>query len=111
MVIEEKGTRNNKGWMILLAVFLWAFTAILGLMEFSVVRGMVLRIYATFWRVDLVAPALSAFTIMFLAIIWIGFVIGGAEYHSRNFGTPKSWKLFARTIAAEVSILLLALYI
>lgn len=103
--------QNNKGWPILLAVFLWAFTAILGLVEFSVVRVMVLRIYATFWRVDLVAPALSAFTIMFLAIMWIGLVIGGGEYHFRNFGTPKSWKLFARTIAVEISILVLALYV
>lgn len=111
MAIEENGMHNNKGWMILPVVFLWFFTAIIGLVEFSVVRVMVLRIYARFWRVDLVAPALSAFTIMFLAIIWIALVIGGAEYHFRNFGAPKSWKLFARTIAVEVSILVLALFV
>jgi len=118
MVIEEKGMRNKKRWVILMAVFLWAFTAIVGIQEFVIVRGIVIRIYASFWgdhglsgAGSLMGDSLSIFIIWILGIVWIGFVIGGTEFHYRNFGDPKSWMLFARTIAAEVSILVLALYI
>jgi hypothetical protein len=117
MAIEEEGTRKNKG-LILLAVILWAFTAIVGLQEFVIIRDGVIRIYAAFWgdygisgADSIMADALSTFIIWPLGIVWIGFVIGGTEFHFRNFGSPKSWKLFAQTIAAEVSVLVLALYI
>lgn len=46
-------------------------------------------------------------------LVWcLGFValvvmIGTTEYHFKHVGEPKSWRLFAWTIAVEVSIILL----
>lgn len=118
MTTEEKGMRNKNVWMIVLAVFLWAFTAIVGLQEFVIIREGIIRIYAAFWgdvgisgTDSIMVDALSTFIIWPLGIVWIGLIIGGTEFHFRNFGDPKSWMLFARTIAAEVSVLVLALYI
>jgi hypothetical protein len=48
---------------------------------------------------------------MILAVAWIGVAIGGAEYHYKRVGQPSSWKLFSRTLAVEISILVLALFV
>jgi hypothetical protein len=46
-------------------------------------------------------------------LVWcLGFVglvvmIGTTEYHFKHVGQPKSWRLFAWTLAVEISILLL----
>ncbi len=57
------------------------------------------------------ALALRTFLVFPLAILWLAMVVGGGEYHYKSFGQPRSWRLFARTIAVEVSIFALALFI
>jgi hypothetical protein len=46
-----------------------------------------------------------------MGVVCVGIIIGGGEYHLRNFGQPQSWKFFGWTISAELSILLLALFV
>ncbi len=46
-----------------------------------------------------------------LVILAIAVLIGGAEYHYKHLGQPQSWKVFSWTLALELSILVLALFI
>lgn len=45
-----------------------------------------------------------------LLFLTIPYVVGWS-FHVRHFDTPKSWKLFRRTLAVELSILVLALFV
>ena len=94
-----------------LAFVLWAATAALGLFEIVVVREMLLRICACLGSDYLEALNLGNWAVFVLAILWLALVVGGAEYHYRRFGQRSSWKLFGWTIAVEVLILVLALFI
>jgi len=115
---EEKTRQMGKIGSGVLALILWAATAALGLFEIWVVRKMALRVFARFF-VDGSASqydywggiALGNWVVFILAVVWIGLVIGGGEYHYKYVGQPKSWRLFARTSAVELSILVLALFI
>ncbi|MCI0397716.1 MAG: hypothetical protein L0332_21805 [Chloroflexi bacterium] len=111
--------RTNRALTAVITFLLWLATAALALWEIVVIRDMFFRLYArfvggeaagfqpTYWA----GTALGIGLVMFLAVVWIAVVIGGAEYHYRHAGQPGSWKVFAWTFAAEVSILLLALFI
>jgi hypothetical protein len=52
--------------------------------------------------------SLSIFVVFISAMLWIALVIGGGEYHYRRIGQRSSWKLFGRTIAGQLSILILS---
>jgi anti-sigma factor RsiW len=80
------------------ALTLWAGTAIVGLQVIVVVRD------RSAW---VLAPALSNWALIPLSIMWIALVVGGGEYHYKRFGQNSSWKLFGWTIAAEMTILIL----
>lgn len=41
------------------------------------------------------------------AILYIGFLIGGVEYHFKNIGLPSLWKLFSTTLLGQFFILIL----
>lgn len=99
------------------AFSLWLATVILATWDFLVIRGMVLRTYVRILPVSGGSEAADVITlihiilVIILAILWIGVVIGGAEYHYKRVGRPDSWKLFSRTLAIELSILFLAAFI
>jgi len=104
--------------LVVLAVALWMLTSVVSFLEILTVRAIVLRIYAHFAmtygfyaREYLAAQALGIGTLVVMAIVCMGVAIGCGEYHLNNFGQPQSWKLFAWTIAAEVAILVLPLFI
>jgi hypothetical protein len=109
----------SKPWGLrLLAIVLWAATSALGFLEIVIVREIVLRIYVHFtgasghysigyWG----GHALGSVTVLIMGVATIALVIGGGEHHVRHFGTPKSWELFRRTIAVELSILVLAWFV
>ena len=101
-----------------LAFVLWAATAALGLLEIHIVREMFFRVYARLFADEAAygsdywgGLAVGNCLVVILAIVWIAVVIGGGEYHFKHVGKPKSWKLFGRTIAVQLSILILALFI
>jgi hypothetical protein len=99
------------------AFSLWLATVILATWDFLVIRGMVLRTYVRILPVGGGSEAAGVINlihiilVIILAILWIGVVIGGAEYHYKRVGRPDSWKLFSRTLAVELSILFLAVFI
>ncbi len=102
-----------------IAVFaLWLVTAVLGMFEILLIRDMVLRIFSRFFGDERAygadywgGVALGQIIVIVMAIVWIGLVIGAAEYHYKYYGQPRSWRLFARVIAVELAILVLAVFI
>ena len=115
---EDKTLRLGKFGAGILAFVLWIVTGALGLVEIWIARQMTLRVYARFFAEEAAlgdvywgSIALGNGLVFILAIVWIALVIGGGEYHVKYVGKPKSWRLFARTIAVQLSILVLALFI
>jgi hypothetical protein len=101
------------------ATGLWLTTVILGLLSVLASREMIMRTYLRFfpgeaWAASVGKGSLSFLNILIafpLAIVFIVIVIGGFEYHHKRLGQPQSWRLLARTLAVELSILLLAWYV
>ena len=116
--MNENDSPSKRLGLRLLAIGLWVVTSALGFWLILTVRAIVVRVYAHFAATGgLYGPAYAGgvaaqtLTTIAMAIVCIGVVIGGAEYHLNHFGKPESWRLFARTIAAELSVLVLALFI
>lgn len=116
--MEENGLRSSRTWSGALAFVLWAGTAAASLAAIPTVLDIALRVYAAFWG-DYgfygsdyrSALALRNFLVFPLALLCLAITGGGGEYHYKHFGRPRSWRLFARTIAVEVSIFVLALFV
>lgn len=104
--------------LVALTLVLWAFTSVLSFLEILTVRAIAIRMYAHFAmtygfyaRGYMGAQALGIVALMVMSIVCIGVAIGCGEYHLKHFGQPQSWKLFSRTIAAEVAVIVLASFI
>jgi hypothetical protein len=117
-MMDQVLRRLGKTGAGVLAALLWLATAALGLFEIWLVREMVLRVYARFesggpaygeayWG----GLAVGNWLVLVLGVVWIALVIGGGEYHAKHFGQRRSWRLFSRTLAVQLAILVLALFI
>ena len=118
--MDEFGNIKQKTQQNILTGVLWLITAVLGAFSFFAGRRMVMSTFSRFFSL---APAGGAQTgrdaysmmnilISFpLAFLVIAIVIGGFEYHFRRAGTEASRWMFARTLAIETGILLLALFL
>jgi len=114
----DKNTSRRKVGVGMITFILWATTAIIGLLEINIIIEMMLRVYAGLWGDYGIygsdywgAVVIRNLLVILLGLSWIALFIGGGEYHAKKMGQPKSWKLFGWTIAVELSILALALYI
>ena len=95
-----------------LAYGLWFVTAALGVLTYLAGREMIIRTYVRFFPFDPGSASLvNIIASWALAILPIAIIIGGFEYQHRNMGRPQGWVMLARTLAFEIGILLLALYI
>ena len=104
--------------LVALALALWVFTCVVGFLEILTVRAIAIRMYAHFVmtygfyaREYMGAHALGMGALVVTGIACIGVAIGCGEYHLKHFGEPQSWRLFVRTIAAEIAIFALASFI
>ncbi len=112
-----KADQNYKQYLCTLG--LWLLTAILGVLSALAARAMVIRNYLRFfpteaWAASVGKGGLSLLNILVsftLAFFVIAVIIGGFEYHHRRGGTQKSWRLIAQTLAVELALLLLPLFI
>jgi len=108
-----------KGWGLrLLAIGLWALTSVVAFLEILTVREIAMRVYAHFAVTgDLFAreywggQTVGVGAAVIMGVLCVGIIIAAGEYHMKHFGQPRSWRLFGRTIAFELSILVLALFI
>lgn len=112
MALESKTTTSAQ----LATLFLWLLTCVLSVACMLAGRELLLRNYLRFVsNPDNLAQQgytlLNILIMLPLTILVIGIIIGGAEYHRVRVGTPASWRLFSRTLAVEVAILLIAFFI
>lgn len=113
--LEEKRDPRITG----LAYGIWIVSAILSVLVFIAGREMVIRNYVRFfpgeaWKFQLGQGGISLVNVLVsfpLAMLVIAIMIGGFEYQYRNMGKPQAWQVLARTLAVELGILWLALYI
>ena len=107
-VLEPKPSPRLVG----LAYGLWFVSAALGVLTYLAGREMIIRTYVRFFPLDVESLSLVNIVVsMAMAILPIAIIIGGFEYQHRNMGKPQGWVMLARTLAVEIGILLLALYI
>ena len=91
----------------LLALVLWLVTFVLGLECIYVLREVFYLIYISMGGSIVKAESFALGLVFILAIASLVFFIGTAEYHRKRPGTRESWRLFAWTIAIEVSLIVL----
>jgi hypothetical protein len=106
-ILETKISPRAAG----LAYGLWFVSTVLAVLTYLAAREMILRNYVRFFPLGDSYPFVNLLTSIAIAILPIVIIIGGFEYQHRNMGKPQGWVMLARTIAVEIGILLLALYI
>ena len=105
-----------------IATILWLVSVVVAIYEIMVVRDLLLRLYAwmrtggqatgrafgpDYWT----SVSISNFTVLILAVLVVAVVVGTGEFHARNAGTRRSWKLFGWTFGIELLILVVAFFI
>ena len=90
-----------------LAFVLWLVTFALGLECIYISKELFILIYTALGGSAALAQQIALGLIMILALGALVFIISTAEYHRKYFGKPKSWRLFARSLAVELSIIAL----
>jgi hypothetical protein len=91
---------------------LWLGTAIIGLFDIlAIVDLTIAAVVALGGNVKEVAPIVMLATYMGGGTLYILAVIGGGDYHLKNFGRPSSWKLFSITLLVQLFIMLLPYWV
>jgi hypothetical protein len=115
--MDELEKRKVETSQAILTGVLWFITVLLSVFTFLSGRRVMLDTYSRFFpggMRTLERSSLSLLNILVslpLAFLVIAIVIGGFEYHFRRAGTDESRWMFARTLAVEFGILLLALFL
>lgn len=91
----------------ILAFILWSGTFFIGLLNILVVRDLTIAVYIFNGGSPAGASVVTILSVMIAAMVYIGIVIGGAEYHYKHIGQPGSWKLFSWTIFIQLFIMVL----
>lgn len=106
---------NHPKSLIILAVGLWLATTALSFIVIPTVIDLATKVYAAFYA-DFTfygeayygAVALRQLLVLPLGVLALVVIIGGAEYHLQHFNTEKSWRLFTRTLAIQITMVTLA---
>ena len=101
--------------LVVVAILLWITTSVLSVVLIPTVLDLVTRVYVAFWadysgdgQTYWGGVAIRQFAVLPLAVLSVGVAIGGAEFHMRHFGTPKSWWVYTHTLGIELGVLLMA---
>lgn len=104
--MAERPKAQQVGFAIL-AIFLWLVTFILGLNAMYLLLQIFYLVFGALGgsliRAERFAPGL----IFLLGLAFLIFIIATSEYHRKRVGRRESWRLFAWTIAVEISIIIL----
>jgi hypothetical protein len=100
-----------------LAALVWLATIVAGLLDVYVSQFIVIWFYTTFFIKDptqVHSMDVAAFNtiritgVLIAAVIFVIFIIATSEYHAKHFAQPSSWRLWGKTIAVELLIIILA---
>jgi hypothetical protein len=92
---------------VLVAAILWIGSAFIGLLNIIVIRDLAIMMVVALGGRAAEAGPVAILAVMGAVLLYIGVVIGGADYHYRNIGQPGSWKLFSITLLGQLFILIL----
>lgn len=104
---------NNNVLHKILVIFLWVLTSVLAGYEIFLSRRIVEVIYFLVLRSlseninmtdRLSATGLGNIASLVMAILAIVIVVGGIDYHWTHAGEPRSYKLFAWTLAFQIGV-------
>jgi len=100
-------------WTTVAIVFvLWMLSLVLGLYALYLLQETVITLYAlSGGREQGVAGLLRWAALAVGGILWIGIMLAGGEFHMKNAGAPKSWKIFAWTFGIEIAIIVFGLVV
>ena len=111
-----KAERRNKIGLIILAIALWAISAVFAFVLIIPILDSIITIYAAFWadpnpigQAYYLGASIRQMGVLFLAILFVIGIIGGAEHHARYFNTPTSWQFMFKTYAVELTLFLFTL--
>jgi len=96
---------------VLLAILLWSGTFFIGLMNILVITDLVTSGFLIIGGSPETGTFIAILTAFLAAMVFIGVVIGGAEYHYRHIGQPGSWKLFTWTLIIQLFIMILPYFL
>ena len=104
------GTRR---WTTLVVVFvLWMLSLVLGLYAIYSLQETVVTLYAlSGGREQSIAGLLRWAALAVSALLWIGIMLAGGEFHMKHAGEPKSWKIFAWTFGVEIAVIVFGLVV
>lgn len=92
-------------WLV--AGILWFGSAVIGLLDLIAIRDLAILAVTALDGRNAQAGPIAILAVMVGVMLYIGVVIGGADYHLQNIGQPGSWKLFSLTLLGQVFILIL----
>ena len=96
---------------VILAVILWLGTLIIGILNLFVIIDLVVAGFLALGGSRASATFVAILTVFLFTLVYIGVVIGGAEYHYKNIGQPRSWKLFIWTLTIQLFIMVLPFFL
>lgn len=103
------------GSLVVTAV-LWLSSAIVAFWQVLLIRNIAVGLYLRYAVTNpnltqqLIDGQVGLVGLIFVfvgAIVAIAIAIGGAEFHYKNAGNPKSWRLFAYVFAFQIAVFLL----
>jgi hypothetical protein len=104
---------NNDTGLVLLTIFLWALSAVIGFLLIIPILDSIVTIYAAFWadpnpigQAYFLGASIRQMGVLLLAALFVVGIIGGAELHARHFNTPTSWQFMFKTYAVELALFL-----
>jgi hypothetical protein len=96
---------------VILSLILWVGTSILGLLNIIVIRDLTIAAVIFTGGNPAGASIVAILSVILAAMVVIGVIIGGAEFHYKHLGQPSSWKLFVWTIAIQLLIMVLPYFL
>ena len=96
---------------IILSLLLWIGSSLLGLLNIIVIRDLTIAAVLFSGGNAEGAGVVAIITTILAAMVLIGVIIGGAEYHYKHIGQPSSWKLYVWTISIQLLIMILPYFI
>ena len=104
--MEERPKAQQIGSTIL-AISLWLVTFVLGLNAVYLLLQIFYLVFSALGGSLLQAEGFAPGLVFLLILAYLIFIIAISEYHRKRVGTRESWRLFAWTIAVEISIIIL----
>jgi predicted anti-sigma-YlaC factor YlaD len=91
----------------LVAILLWLGSAFIGLLNLIVIQDLAIMAVITLGGSAADATPIAMMAVIVGALVYIGVVFGGGEYHYHNVGQPGSWKVFSLTLLGQLFLLIL----